>query len=89
MVSKYHAILKGRLLALAYVSPHPVSGRHIIASVFPIERTGEWGDNTLEAHFKNLISELFPSNTAHEDAIRELMSRAGVEFGGCAIGEAF
>jgi len=78
MVSKYEIILKGRLLALAYVSPHPVSGRHIIASVVPIERTGQWEDNSLEVHFKSAMSELFPSDMPHHNAIRKLLNRIGI-----------
>ena len=83
MVSKYEIILKGRLLALAYVSPHPASGKHIVVSVIPIERTGKWEDNTLEVHFKNPVSDLFTSTTTHVDAIRELLTRAGVDSRGC------
>ena len=79
VVSKYQIILKGKLLALAYVSPHPVSGRHIIASVVPIERTGEWEDNSLEVHFKSAMSELFPSDMPHHNAIRELLHRIGIQ----------
>jgi hypothetical protein len=88
MASKYHVILKGRLLALAYVSPHPVSGKHIVASVIPIERTGKWEDTTLEFHFKNLVSDLFVDRTTHLDAIRKLLTRAGVDGSGCTIGQA-
>jgi len=76
MVSKYRVLSNDGLLALAFVSPNTVSEKHIIVSVLPIERTGKGWDSTFEG--KNLISDLFPRNTAHDAAIRELLGRAGV-----------
>jgi hypothetical protein len=62
MVSRYDIIYKGRSLALGYVSPHPKFHGHIVATVVPIEPSGKWEDDTLEIHFLNPRSDIFPDS---------------------------
>jgi hypothetical protein len=81
MVSRYHIRVKGRLAALAYVTPHPVSEKHVIASVFPIEHAGKWEDNNLEYHLRDSVTDLFPKNVTDGEVIRELLMRVGIRQG--------
>jgi hypothetical protein len=85
MPLKYEVLFKGGLLALAFVSPHPVNPSHIVASVIPIERSGKWEDNTLEVHFLNPVSDLFPSSTPEVEAVKDLLTSAGIEPRKCQV----
>ncbi len=62
MTNIYKILFNRRAIGLCYVSPHPELEGQKIASIVPLTRKGEFEDNTLEIHFENPVSDIFPDS---------------------------
>lgn len=81
MTNRYYILYKGRKLAMAYVSPHPVHPGHIVVSVIPLERKGKWEDSNLELKLENPLHDIFPDTKAEVEAVTEVIAQVAIEPG--------
>lgn len=79
ITSQYNIIVNNRVIAFAYISPHPYQKGKDVASIIPISRKGKWVDNTLEITFEELLSDIFDSTLSHEEMLNKLSSSALVK----------
>jgi hypothetical protein len=85
MVSKYGISFRGRTLARAYVSLHPADSSRLVASVWPIEYSGDWRANTSEMYFCELSSDVFPKDKPEIEMVNQLLAGAAIEPWKCFV----
>lgn len=87
MTRKYSIILKERIIANGYISPHPYYKDHCNASIMPIRREGKWVDDNLEIVFDKLLTNIFSCSMSAEKMMRELLAQDNTEWWKCDIVE--
>jgi hypothetical protein len=85
MTSRFDVIFQGHSLARAFISPSPGGLGARVGSVLPIERSGRWGDGTLEIAFRELESAFFASDTPELEVVNELLAGVGIEPWKCSV----
>jgi len=79
MTNIYKILFNRRAIGLCYVSPHPELEGQKIASIVPLTRKGEFEDNTLEIHFENPVSDIFPDSLPDIEMLEDLCGQARIE----------
>lgn len=86
---KYEVHLDAHIIALGYISPHPNVEDRMVASVFPITRTGSAAEDTVKLNFGPISHEDFSPELRGEEMIRKLIAPVinGLETAKCTIVE--
>lgn len=84
---KYNILYKGRIIALAYISPHPYLQGNCVASLAPIAISGKWTDNTMTLSFQKPLTDIFPISIENQQMIKELLALDSTEWWLCEIRE--
>jgi hypothetical protein len=69
--------------AIGFVSSHPLLTKHILATVLRFHRSGDW-KNTKELDIRSKTAQ-FPDTIRGIDAVRNLLTEAGIDTKKCAI----
>jgi len=70
--------------AIGFVSSHPLLTKHIVATVMTFHRSGDWKKNAKELDIRSKTAQ-FPDTTKGIDAVRDLLTEAGIDTKKCAI----
>jgi hypothetical protein len=70
--------------AIGFVSSHPLLAKHIVATVMTFHRSGDWEKNTKELDIRSKTGQ-FPDTIKGIDAVRDLLTEAGIDIKKCAI----
>jgi hypothetical protein len=70
--------------AIGFVSSHPLLTKHIVATVLTFHRSGDWKGNTKELDIRSKTAQ-FPDTVRGIDAVRGLLTEAGIGIKKCAI----
>jgi hypothetical protein len=86
---KYEIHLENQIIALGFISPHPNVQDAMVASVFPITRSGSATEDTLTLGFGPMSHEDFSPELSGEEMIRKLIAPVidGLETASCTIVE--
>jgi dienelactone hydrolase len=70
--------------AIGFVSSHPLLSGYIVATVLTFHRSGDWEKNERELDIRSKTAQ-FPDTTKGIDAVRNLLTEAGIDIKKCAI----
>jgi hypothetical protein len=84
-VIKYKIFYGDIMLALVYISNHPMLSDKLLATIIPLEKKGKWEDQHLEIHVENPIHDIFDKSIDHIAIVKELLALARIEPYKCKI----
>jgi hypothetical protein len=70
--------------AIGFVTSHPLLTRYIVATVLTFHRSGDWEKNTNELDIRSDTAQ-FPDTKGGIDAVRDLLTKAGIDIKKCSI----